>query len=134
MRKLVFLSFLCISLTVTGYVYWFYYHSIGIGYLNGYCQQFSLEGDLFKTYEGVLYLQAADTSRGSKIPDTTQLVYFSVVDESVADSLEHCVGKKMKVHYTRYKRSLPWRGNDYDARNKDRGQYIVDRIDQVASE
>jgi hypothetical protein len=134
MKKAIFVSFLCLALSVTGYIYWFYYRSFGDGYRDGYFQKFSRKGDLFKTYEGELVLQGFGTRMVAQGNISANYFYFSVVDEAIADSLEHCIGKMLKVHYTQYKRSLPWRGDDYNARNQDKGQYIVDRIDQVTSE
>lgn len=134
MKKAIVLSFLCIALTVTGYVYWYYYRSFGEGYREGYFQKFSRKGDIFKTYEGELVLQGFGTRLAGQANISANYFYFSVLDESVADSLEHSLGKMLKVHYTQYKRSLPWRGDDYNGRNQDKGQYIVDRIDQVTSE
>ncbi len=59
---------------------------------------------------------------------------FSVVDIAVADSLEKVIGKSVSVHYTQYRKSLPWRGDNYNGRhqNQESGQYIVDRIDKVS--
>lgn len=131
MKKVVFLSFLCISLTVTGYVYWFYYHSFGDGYREGYFQKFSRRGDVFKTYEAELVVQGFGARVATQSNSSANYFYFSVLDEALADSLEHCLGKMLKVHYVQYKRSLPWRGEDYNTRNQDKGQFIVDRIEQV---
>jgi hypothetical protein len=30
-----------------------------------------------------------------------------------------------------YRRSLAWRGDNYNGRNQEPGQYVVDRIEQV---
>jgi hypothetical protein len=61
-----------------------------------------------------------------------QYFYFSVLDDQVADSLEHgALGKIVRVHYLQYRRSLPWRGDNYNGKNQDPGQYIIDRIEQV---
>jgi hypothetical protein len=60
--------------------------------------------------------------------------YFSVTDPAIADSLDKCAGKMVNLHYVQYLRSLPWRGENYnngDAKNQERGQYIVDRIISV---
>lgn len=60
-----------------------------------------------------------------------QYFYFSVVDIELADSLEKCLGKRVRLHYVQYKRSLPWRGENYNGKNQESGQYIVDGISDV---
>jgi hypothetical protein len=129
MRKTIFIIILILLVVSTSYVYWFYYRSYSDGFREGYFQKFSRKGNLFKTYEGELVLEGFG-SRG--LPKGTNFsanyFCFSVVDEKIADSLENCIGKTIKVHYTQYLRSLPWRGDNNDVKNQEKGQYIVDRI------
>lgn len=133
MRKAIFIIIVTLVLALTGYTYWFYYRSYGDGFREGYFQKFSRKGNIFKTYEGELVLEGFG-SRG--MPKGTNFsanyFYFSAVDEQIADSLEKSIGKTIKVHYTQYLRSLPWRGDNYSAKNQEAGQYIVDRIELVA--
>ena len=58
--------------------------------------------------------------------------YFSVIDGKIADSLDKVSNKTVKVHYTQYRKSLPWRGENYNGKNQENGQYIVDRIVNVS--
>ena len=98
----------------------------------GYFQKFSRKGNIFKTYEGEFVLEGFGTrgaQRGNNF--SANYFYFSVIDEQIADSLEKSIGKMVKVHYTQYLRSLPWRGDNYNAKNQEKGQYIVDRIELV---
>jgi hypothetical protein len=134
MRKGIFISFLLLILIVTGYVYWFYYRSYADGYRDGYFLKFSRKGNIFKTYEGELVLQGFGTRATTQGNISANYFYFSVVDEKIADSLEHCIGKVVKVHYTQYLRSLPWRGDDYSGKNQEKGQYIIDKIDLVTNQ
>ena len=60
-----------------------------------------------------------------------QYFYFSVTDLALADSLENCLGRSVKVHYVQYRRSLPWRGDKHQNDNFTQGQYIVDGIAEV---
>ncbi len=127
MGKAIFTFILILVLGVTGYVYWFYYNSYGDGYREGVLQKFSRKGHVMKTYEGEL-IQLGFGQRGTAF--SAQYFYFSVDDLQIADSLEKCVGKVVDVHYTQYRRSLPWRGDNY-TNNQEKGQYIVDGIRAV---
>ena len=133
MRKFIFIVVVLILLGLTVYVYWFYYRSYGDGFREGYFQKFSRKGNIFKTYEGELLLEgfgARGLPRGNNF--SANYFYFSVIDEPIADSLEKSIGKTVKVHYTQYLRSLPWRGDNYNVKNLEDGQYIVDRIEWVS--
>ncbi len=131
MRKFVFLFTLFILLFGSGYVYWFYYNSFSDGTRDGLLIKFSRKGNVFKTYEGELIQQGLRSYGGSGTINTNNF-FFSVCDETIADSLEHIIGKNIKVHYTQYRKSLPWRGDNYNGRNQENGQYIIDRIDKVS--
>jgi hypothetical protein len=128
MRRAIFISILIVLFGVTGYVYWYYYNPYGDGYREGVLQKISRKGNLFKTYEGEL-IQLGFGQRNASF--NAQYFYFSVSDIKIADSLENCLGKKVKVHYTQYRRSLPWRGDNYNNDNQLRGQYMVDDIASV---
>lgn len=128
MRKVIFISILILLLSVVGYTYWFYYSPYSFGYREGYLQKFSRKGNLFKTYEGEL-IQQGFGQRGNTF--NAQYFYFSTVDVALADSLEECIGKRVKLHYVQYRRSLPWRGDDYNGKNDENGQYVVDEIAEV---
>jgi hypothetical protein len=133
MRKFIFIVVVLFLLGLTVYVYWFYYRSYGDGFREGYFQKFSRKGNIFKTYEGELLLEgfgARGLPRGNNF--SANYFYFSVIDEPIADSLEKSIGKTVKVHYTQYLRSLPWRGDNYNVKNLEDGQYIVDRIEWVS--
>ncbi|MES2479176.1 MAG: hypothetical protein V4561_08815 [Bacteroidota bacterium] len=135
MRKAIFIFLVSLVLILTGYVYWFYYRSYGDGFREGYIQKFSRKGNIFKTYEGELVMEgfgARSMPKGNSL--TANYFYFSVLDEKIADTLEKCIGKTIKVHYTQYLRSLPWRGDNYSQKNQESGQYIVDRIELVTEQ
>jgi hypothetical protein len=128
MRKVITISVLAILIFTTGYIYWYYYNPYSDGSREGVLQKFSRKGNLFKTYEGEM-IQLGFGQRGSAI--NSQYYFFSVDNETVADSLESCLGKVVKLHYIQYRRTLPWRGENYDKVNSDKGQYVVDRIEEV---
>ena len=129
MRKAIFISILAILLLGTGYVYWFYYNPYSSGYREGFLQKFSYRGNIFKTYEAEMVLQGFGQRSTGLI--NSNFFYFSVSDKALADSLNKCMGKTMRVHYTQYRKCLPWRGENYNGKNSERGQYVVDQADNI---
>src|ERR1700759_2562186 len=109
MRRAIFISITVILIILTGYIYWFYYNPYSDGSREGVLQKFSRKGNVFKTYEGEM-IQLGFGQRGAAI--NSQYYYFSVDDVALADSLEKCEGKIVRVHYVQYRRSLPWRGEN----------------------
>lgn len=128
MRTLIMLAIAVILLGGAGYVYWYYYNPYSDGYREGVLQKFSRKGNVLKTHEGEL-LQLGFGQRAGYF--NAQYFYFSVDDGRIADTLESAIGKVIKVHYTQYRRSLPWRGEEYGAKNAEPGQYIVDGLAEV---
>lgn len=128
MRKLIFLSILVLLVGVIFYCYWYYYNVKSDGFREGELQKFSRKGNVFKTYEGEM-VQLGFATRGGNLG--ANFFYFSVADEQLADSMEHCLGKIVRLHYMQYRRNLPWRGENYDPKNGDPGQYVVDKIEEV---
>src|ERR1043165_4798211 len=129
MRKTIFYVVLILLLVVSGYVYWNYYNAYSEGTREGLVQKFSRKGSLFKTWEGEMQQQGFGV-RGANY--SSKVFYFSVINDAVADSLEHgAQGKIVRLHYVQYRRSLPWRGENYNGKNEETGQYIVDRIEEV---
>ena len=126
--RMVTIAILVLVLGVVGYVYWYYYNPYSDGYREGILQKFSRKGNVFKTHEGEL-IQLGFGQRSGML--NAQYFYFSVDDEKLADSLENCLGKRVKLHYTQYRRDLPWRGENYDKQNPEKGQYVVDGITSV---
>lgn len=131
MKKTVFLFILVLLLLGTGYVYWFYYNSFSDGSREGILFKFSRKGNIFKTYEGEM-VQPGLRSAGARI--NTNNFFFSVTDVKIADSLNKVIGKSVSVHYIQYRKSLPWRGDNYNGmnQNQENGQYIIDRIEKVS--
>lgn len=131
MRKVIFLSIFILLVSVTFYTYWYFYNVAGEGTKEGMLQNFSRRGNVFKTFEGDM-IQMGFGMRGSSLASNN--FHFSVANEQIADSLEHhCQGKMVQLHYVQYRRSLPWRGENYTSKNPDQkpGQYMVDRIENV---
>jgi hypothetical protein len=129
MKKIIGISITLLLVFVFGYTYWFYYNPYSDGYREGLLQKFSRKGNVLKTFEGEMLLAGFGPRTGSII--NSNYFYFSVADKPLADSLDKCLGKVVKLHYVQYRRSLPWRGEDYGIKNADKGQYVVDNISDV---
>ncbi len=129
MKKVILFSILVLVLSVSGYVYWFYYNPYSDGYREGLLQKFSRKGNILKTFEGEMVLVGFGARNGNIL--NANYFYFSVADRTLSDSLQMCMGKIVKLHYVQYRRSLPWRGEDYGTLNSEKGQYMVDQINSV---
>ena len=129
MRRFIFWFILILIVVFGAYVYWYFYNSKSDGTREGIVQKFSRRGNMFKTWEGEM-IQQGFGARGGSL--NAHYFYFSVEDENIADSLEHgALGKLVRVHYVQYRRTVPWRGENYGDKNSDPGQYVVDRIEEV---
>lgn len=129
MRKSIVLVVLLLILAIGGYIYWYYYNPYSAGTREGLIQKFSRKGSAFKTWEGEMQQQGFGPRGGAY---TSKAFFFSVTDDRIADSMEHrALGKIVRVHYVQYRRSIPWRGENYNGRNEEPGQYIVDKIEEV---
>jgi len=127
MRKIILFAVLFLLLIIAGYVYWNYYNVYEEGRKEGILYSFSIKGSVFKTHEGVILQPGLRPARTGGL--NTNEFHFSVSDQSLADSLEKLSGMQVEVHYKRYRKSLPWRGDNYNNDNKEKGQYIVDKIE-----
>jgi hypothetical protein len=112
------------------YAWWMYFKVYSDGNREGILIKFSRKGDVFKTYEGEI-VQAGLKPGGIAGTVATNNLFFSVTDQKIADSLEKISNKIIKLHYNQYRKSLPWRGENYNGKNVENGQYIVDRIESV---
>lgn len=92
--------------------YFNYYFVFAEGIKAGELNYITYKGYIFKTYEGKL-IQAGYT--GSKNATGGAMIQsyefkFSVENEAVADSLMHCSGRHVELHYKEYKKPIMWRG------------------------
>jgi hypothetical protein len=129
MRKGIILFFLFLILFGAGYVYWNYYNSYSEGTREGVLYKFSRKGNVYKTYEGEMIQPGYRPPAGGGIGSNN--FSFSVTNQAISDSLENCMGKNVKVHYVQFRKSLPWRGENYNGKNAETGQYIIDKIEGV---
>ncbi len=87
--------------------FWFPYAE---GTDSGELNYFSYQGVVFKTYEGKLIQTGLKSRAATQAGVASNEFVFSVDDKAVADSLMHCTGKQVELHYQRYFAPLPWRG------------------------
>ncbi len=118
--------FLFIILAVFGFGYWKFAFVYSEGDREGILMKFSKKGSAFKTYEGELLLPGI-SANNQQI--SGNYFYFSVEDPKVASILESKTGKTVRVHYIQYQKSLPWRGDNYEDKNQESGQYIVTKAE-----
>jgi hypothetical protein len=129
MKKVLFV-FLLILLLPGLYIYWYYFNTYSDGDREGVMMKISRKGDIFKTYEGEIMQPGFRTGGGSINSNNFK---FTASDETVSKKLSDATGKTVKVHYIQYRRSLPWRGENYNADNAETGQYIVDSVLEVGA-
>ncbi|MBI1780263.1 MAG: 6-phosphogluconate dehydrogenase [Sphingobacteriales bacterium] len=85
-------------------IYWFYYNPFSEGERKGSLIKISKKGNVFKTYEGEMWLSCRQTVNAEKF-------LFSIADKSIADSLEKLQDECVQLKYKQYRRTLPWRGD-----------------------
>jgi len=102
-----------ILVVILGFLfYWNYYFTYSEGNRAGILQKFSKKGNIFKTYEGELVMSSISSTSNTTI--ASEKFYFSVKDESVAQSLFGYEGKRVTLHYEQKRKHLPWNGEtDY---------------------
>ncbi len=110
-----------LALAAFCYIY-FYFPLADDGVKAGQLNYFVHKGYIFKTYEGKL-IQSGLRSKTAGALESNEF-QFSVEDEAVADSLMHCSGKWVELHYKEYIAPLPWRGVS---------KFVVDGIVSVSS-
>lgn len=125
--RIVGIILLILILLLGGYGYWNYHYVFSKGYREGILNKFSTKGAMFKTNEGEILMQGLSTSAQGNL--SANYFYFSVEKPEIVEQLNNATGKKIKVHYLQYNASLPWRGDNYDDRNSEPGQYIVDEVE-----
>ena len=109
-------------LVLAGFIYIKFCYAYAEGVNEGDINYFQREGWVFKTYEGKM-IQTGLRSGASKGAQgggiQSNEFKFSVEDERVAQQIFESSNVGVKLHWKRYKGTLPWRGNS---------QFIVDSI------
>jgi len=131
MRRFIAIFSIVFVLAAVAYGYFMYYYQFSTGSRSGQLIKFSRKGMVFKTHEGVIV--QSGFARGAGATVRSKDFHFSVCDPAIADSLTRCSDKKVELHYVQYRKSLPWRGDNYNGINEENGQYIIDQILRVES-
>lgn len=119
-RKVLLISISSLLVIFAVFIFIRYYFVFGEGVKAGELNYIVYKGYVFKTYEGNL-IQSGIRSRAAGSIESYEFK-FSVEDQAVADSLMHCSGKQLELHYKEYLKPLPWRGVS---------EYVVDGIISV---
>jgi hypothetical protein len=104
MGKFLSLTIFVILLIATILIYWFYFNTYSNGERKGILIKITNKGNLFKTYEGEMWLSCRNTVNIEKF-------FFSVSDKAVADSLMKLQDECINVNYSEYRKTIPWRGD-----------------------
>jgi len=112
---------LLVGLAVLGYFK--FYFVFGEGVKAGELNMFVYKGWVWKTYEGRLIQTGFRSNQKTGGNLQSNEFNFSVESKAVADSLMHCGGKLVELHYKEYNGMLPWRGMQ---------RYVVDKIVSVS--
>jgi len=108
MKRILPILAIVFILVIAGVFYYRYYFVFGEGVKAGTMNYFVKKGNIFKTYEGRLIQTGIRSQTQGNIQSNEFM--FSVVDEKVADKLNHSAGAMLDLHYKEYKHTLPWRG------------------------
>ncbi|MBQ9340648.1 MAG: hypothetical protein IJS13_10015 [Paludibacteraceae bacterium] len=97
-------------LVLAGWLYWRFWFTYAEGTDSGELNYFSRQGVIFKTYEGKIVQSGLKRTAAAQGGVQSNEFKFSVENEAIADSLMHCTGRQVELHYKKYNASLPWRG------------------------
>lgn len=127
LKKVAWISGLTVVLLLSIFIYFRYYFIYSEGTRVGILYKFSKKGTIFKTFEGEMVLPGI---RFKQKTDgiSSNMFYFSVTDENLANQLMNSQGMELELHYEYFNRPLPWRGDKYEG---EKGQYIVDALIKI---
>ncbi|MBI2730398.1 MAG: 6-phosphogluconate dehydrogenase [Sphingobacteriales bacterium] len=105
-KRILWSIILILLLTGIFLGYWFYYNPYSEGERKGTLIKISRKGNVFKTFEGEMWLSCRQTVNAEKF-------LFSIGTEVVADSLIKLQDECVQLKYKEYRLSLPWRGDSH---------------------
>ena len=123
-KNIIIGAIITVIIVLVGFIYFRFYFVFGEGVKAGDLNFVVYKGYVFKTYEGRMIQAGFRGAQKGAAGNTIQSYEFdfSITDEAIADSLMHCGGKTVELHYKEYLGALPWRGKQ---------KYIVDGIVSV---
>ena len=105
-------------LVIAGFIFFKFCFAYAEGVNEGDINYFQKEGWVFKTYEGKMIQTGLKNTKTQGTIQSNEFK-FSVADERVAQKLFESSNTGVKLHWKRYRGTLPWRGNS---------EYIVDSV------
>jgi len=120
MRKFLTIFIFIIVAAAGLFIYWKYFYVFGEGVKSGYLNYIVKKGDVFKTWEGKLIQEGIQSKPAGSIQSND--FEFSVVDDSLANTLQMNSGKIFDLHYKEYHAKVAWRGYT---------SFIVDKIIRI---
>ena len=109
-------------LALAGYIFIKFFFVYAEGVNEGDINYFQKEGYIFKTYEGKMIQSGLKSAKGVTGSIQSNEFKFSVDDEEVAQQLIEVSNTGVKLHWRRYRGTLPWRGNS---------EFVVDAVVSV---
>jgi len=106
-------------LALAGYIFIKFFFVYAEGVNEGDINYFQKEGYIFKTYEGKMIQSGLKSMKGVQGSIQSNEFKFSVDDERVAQQLTEISNTGVKLHWKRYRGTLPWRGNS---------EFVVDGV------
>ena len=104
MKRFLWSAVLIIIAFFALYIYWFYYNVYSDGERKGTLVKVSEKGNVFKTFEGEMWLSCRQTVNPEKF-------LFSISDKALADSLSSLQDQCVELDYRQFRKTLPWRGD-----------------------
>lgn len=117
--KILTWSTILVVLALAGYIFIKFFFVYAEGINEGDINYFQKEGYIFKTYEGKMIQSGLKSAKGLQGSIQSNEFKFSVDDEEVAQELNEISNTGVKLHWKRYRGTLPWRGNS---------QFVVDKV------
>ena len=108
-----------VVLALAGFIFIKFFFVYAEGVNEGDINYFQKEGYIFKTYEGKMIQSGLKSAKGVQGSIQSNEFKFSVDDEKVAQEINEISNTGVKLHWKRYRGTLPWRGNS---------QFIVDKV------
>jgi len=108
MKKFFIIAIVVLILVGGGLFFWRHYFVFGEGVKAGNLNFMVRKGYIFKTWEGRLIQTGFKTPTPGAMQSNE--FDFSIVNDSLAKSLERASGKFVELRYKEYIAPLPWRG------------------------
>lgn len=116
MKKFIGWFILLVFILLASFIYWKYFFTFSEGSRVGSLLKVSKKGNVFKTYEGEMILNAG---YDSPIPLSYEKFFFSMKDVDTYNKLQQLQNVKVEVFYKEKNGVLPWVGES---------KYLVDSV------